>query len=254
MEKNVEKLLDESSERKKPILSELEKFEKEIEENSDDLYNSLSDEVYHLYDKSDDVNYEEMNKYSRLNSSKKRMEEKIKSSKAKEYAIIVAFLLANAKRMQTSILEETGLDADVLSEADLLALISMPLDGLTLGERFGRTQMNLILKSRESLVKAVVDKRAPAVALKDIRANVNSSKSATISLLETKHTQMDYLITVAVVNKLKNKMVVYNATFDNTCDNCASLHGKEYHIDNAPSLPMHFRCKCFYTSLNLLEK
>ena len=43
------------------------------------------------------------------------------------------------------------------------------------------------------------------------------------------------------------KKVKYNATLDNkTCEDCAEYDGEVYNLYNAPSLPRHPLCRCFY--------
>lgn len=42
--------------------------------------------------------------------------------------------------------------------------------------------------------------------------------------------------------------VIYNSALeDNTCSVCANLDGTIFDINNAPDLPLHVNCKCFYT-------
>lgn len=40
--------------------------------------------------------------------------------------------------------------------------------------------------------------------------------------------------------------LIYKATFCNTCEKCRSNHNKRFKLKDAPSLPRHPNCKCYY--------
>lgn len=40
--------------------------------------------------------------------------------------------------------------------------------------------------------------------------------------------------------------LIYKATFCNTCENCRKKHNKVFKIDEAPHLPQHPNCRCYY--------
>ena len=49
------------------------------------------------------------------------------------------------------------------------------------------------------------------------------------------------------------KYVLYKATFCRTCKICKSHHNITYKIDNAPLIPVHPSCHCYYTIVNNLN-
>lgn len=45
--------------------------------------------------------------------------------------------------------------------------------------------------------------------------------------------------------------LIYKATFCNTCEKCRSNHNKVFKIDEAPNLPQHPNCKCYFSIKNI---
>lgn len=48
--------------------------------------------------------------------------------------------------------------------------------------------------------------------------------------------------------EMEVETLLYHAYMDDrVCEECAACNGKTYEIDEAPPLPQHYHCRCFYT-------
>lgn len=66
-------------------------------------------------------------------------------------------------------------------------------------------------------------------------------------LVETEVSRVHYESFKKFCEETGVKKVKYNATLDNkTCEDCSAYDGKVYNLNNAPSLPRHPLCRCFY--------
>ena len=83
----------------------------------------------------------------------------------------------------------------------------------------------------------------------EIKKVFNQSKSNIKRLIETEISRGIYKAFKVKCEKSDIKKVLYCATLERSCEECLFDHGTIFNIDDAPELPRHPYCKCYYIPL-----
>ena len=129
--------------------------------------------------------------------------------------------------------------------------LSQRVPGITRTVNFSKLSRAAEGRMRQDLAKAI----AEGFDLPGLIAKWSSGAGAGLLAREADAVARTALMgsaneaTLAVyrANKKYGRMVRHESTFDQrTCLRCSSLHGRTYPIDEAPPLPLHYRCRCVY--------
>lgn len=82
---------------------------------------------------------------------------------------------------------------------------------------------------------------------KNIQVRFNSNEYNAKRLADTEIARIQDSLFRDKCKETGAKYVLYKATFCRTCKTCRSHHNITYKIDNAPLIPVHPQCRCFYT-------
>lgn len=233
----------------------LKELNKDVKRNLKELQSEIQLSIDEMDERVDAWDRTELAKYDRMNKLNKDIEEKVKKYKGKEWEMMLSFLVLNANLMKknTADLLSTSIGAQVsvkpVFKVTMNEITGNPWSGLSMHLRHRRATDELIVKTREAVTLSIMheDKKEAKKAIEKV---LETSNKRAEQLIKTEKTHIDdemakeTLIEIGVKSRL-----LYNATFDNTCSECASHHGEVYELNDAPELPRHVNCQCFYTPI-----
>lgn len=82
---------------------------------------------------------------------------------------------------------------------------------------------------------------------KNIKVKFDSNEYNAKRLADTEISRIQNELFRQKCHETDAKYVLYKATFCRTCKTCRSHHNITYKIDNAPIIPVHPSCQCYYT-------
>lgn len=144
-------------------------------------------------------------------------------------------------------------DLDVikkLSDSIINKSINTKVQDLTCFDRNKSNKEKLIDRTKKNIEFNLKKGSSIENINKGIDDNFNVAASNSKRLLDTEIPRNINNAEMEVYKDADIKKVMYNSVLEkNTCSICRSLHGIIFEIDNAPSLPLHANCKCYYTGL-----
>ena len=236
-------------------LKELQKLEKDIEKNMNELHEEIEEELFELNNKTGEWDYIELNKYNRLKKTQKNIKEKIKESKNKELKIILAFLVHNGLKTEEEILELIGEEKEEknMNKKKIEELLEYPWSGLNIYERHKKNTDNLQIKVKEAVnIATIADNATVKMATKNVKKEVEKAGRAAFTLADTENTHMNYEVTKEIIEMVEVERVrlLYNAILDErTCWECEAMDGKIFKVGEEPKIPQHPDCRCSYTPI-----
>jgi SPP1 gp7 family putative phage head morphogenesis protein len=198
--------------------------------------------------KSNKWEYDELMKYGRLDATIKKIEEEIKAARRDQYKMITGLLIySGLRRINTTLddLKDGKVEIKNKDTKEIKKEMKKPWSGDTMKDRYNKGTVNEIDRVRQSIVKGAMDEdyRESMSGIK--KAVITTATAAAVSILVSEKTHLDKELTLK-----RNKKVEYNAILDSvTCNVCAGRDGNVYEADQAPALPAHVNCRCFYTPL-----
>ncbi len=144
----------------------------------------------------------------------------------------------------------TGIDFDMLDSDEVDRIINKSFKGDTWKNRVDKNNRLLQLELQSVVQKGLESNKSIYIINQEIKEVFNKSAYRVKRLFDT---EMFRVFNVALLSSYalnKIEKVRYNAILDNrTCSECSSLDGEVFYIDQAPSLPLHSLCRCFYSSV-----
>ncbi|KXZ39476.1 phage putative head morphogenesis protein, SPP1 gp7 family [Alkalithermobacter thermoalcaliphilus JW-YL-7 = DSM 7308] len=226
---------------------EIKKIEKELIIAYALLFKEIKEIIRETEEKAGEWNYEELNKYNRLNKTIDEVNKKIDKNRNKEIALITGLLILGYKRSWEDSKELIKSNKEVPTLEKIKKNIADPWSGLSFSERIWDNQHKLKRKLKSNLIKRAVDKDNVNKVIKDIEKELNVSYNNAKRLINTEYTRVNYIAEIELFKEEGVTEVMYNATLDNSCSECSSMHGKVFRIETEPALPRHANCACFYT-------
>lgn len=137
-----------------------------------------------------------------------------------------------------------------LTNEEALDIINKRYKGATFSDRIYKNNDDI----SKALHKHFNDFLKGKTDINDIKDNIEKSfdvsKYQAKRLVDTELTRIHDEIFKRNCKENGVEKIIYKATFCNTCKECASYDGMVFDIDEAPYLPTHVNCRCFYTYKN----
>lgn len=134
-----------------------------------------------------------------------------------------------------------------LSNKDALDIVNKRFKGANFSERIYKNND----KISKVLHKNFNDFLKGKIEINDIKSNIektfNTSKYQAKRLVDTELSRIHNEIFRMNCKKNGIQKVIYKATFCNTCNTCAGYDGMVFDIEEAPYLPQHASCRCYFT-------
>lgn len=228
----VESLYNEADEQLKEVYK-VQKF------NRDELLKEIGN-ILLIYTISEDV----------MNMSKQeRDKEYIKLSK-----IIKVFCNSSAKKQEeviTNVLNNTVKNTyDFYSYnyklKDVKKIIDNNFKDKHFSERVWNNETEVAKRLNSQVQEFLKGKVSVNQIKKDIETTFNTSAYNAKRLTETEVARVENESFKKFCNETNVKKLKYNATLCNSCPSCLDDDGKIFNINNAPDLPKHPCCHCYY--------
>lgn len=141
---------------------------------------------------------------------------------------------------------DVALDFKLIKPEMIESALKTPMEGKMYSDRIWENKTKLINNLRQEIKQGMEQGYDIAKLSKNISNTMGSSAYNSMRLVNTEVTR--------VVNAAQSKIykdsgvvnkVMWSATLeDSTCDDCGSMDGQTFDLDNAPDLPMHPNCRC----------
>lgn len=247
---------EECYKKKEEEIKKNEKHTKELLALAVIVYASVKKEVFNAYAGTPKWDYENMTKFGRLDGLVNKVSSNIFGFKGTQIDFITNVLKTNyidafnnSKTILSSVFIDKGLEVPgftKISDTEVQVLLKNPWSGTTFEERISKNIDNLNFKIKETVTQSIMNGESLQDVTKRIETEFSKTYNSAKMIVETETDRMQYEGDIEACKQAKVKQVQYNATFDNTCPGCGSLHGTVYDLGTQPALPRHPRCKCYY--------
>jgi len=137
-----------------------------------------------------------------------------------------------------------------LEDKTIMVAINSKIKGKTNVTRNKENKEFFINKVKTDIKKSLIAGNSIEVINKTIDKDFNSGVNVSNRLIDNEVSRMFNVALIQAYKEMGVSKVVYNSTLDaNTCTECASNDGEIFNIDDAPELPLHISCNCFFTPL-----
>lgn len=137
-----------------------------------------------------------------------------------------------------------------VEEAVIDKVINTKIDNKDVSNRNKDNKEKLINRVKNSIKNDLIVGKNIDVILKDIDKGFNSGVNISDGLISN---EIARVFNGALIEGYKNNKinkVMWNSQLEeNTCGECREMDGRVFSIDEAPVIPLHNHCKCFYTAV-----
>ena len=134
-----------------------------------------------------------------------------------------------------------------VGKSDVEKMLKESFKGKHFSERVWDNEQAVAARLEKNLRDFINGKTTISKIKKDIEETFNTSRYNAKRLVDT---EVSRLHDKVFKNFCKNSGVTWikwNAILDErVCDSCASIHGKSFKLKEAPDLPQHPNCRCFF--------
>jgi SPP1 gp7 family putative phage head morphogenesis protein len=129
------------------------------------------------------------------------------------------------------------------SEKTINSIINTPIDETLFSDRIWANKEDLIKRLRQAINDIMQGNTTIDQAGKEIEKIFNVQAYQSKRLVETEITRIQAQAMKNIAKILGTK-VMWSATFENTCEECAELDSEIFDIDKVPAIPVHPNCRC----------
>lgn len=216
----------------------------------------LKDNINRVYAKYS-VNGELKISYNDLNSELNKIDKELKNIAKDLYYtenVALMYLLKNTYHdsyYKSSDILIKYIDVKVLKQLSDKVVnnsINREINGLTINQRNKSNKETFVNKVSNDVKVALQFGKTIDVINQDVDKRFNESATVSDRLIGN---EIVRVFNESIINSYKTngiRKVMWNSALeDNTCDVCASRDGEVYGIDDAPMIPEHTNCKCYYS-------
>lgn len=136
------------------------------------------------------------------------------------------------------------------TQKDREKLVNQLYHGKHFSERIWKNEQKVAKQIQLEIKNLLKGKVSANEIAKRIQLRFNSNEYNAKRLADTEISRIQNELFRQNCHETGAKYVLYRATFCKSCLECLSHHNKIYKLENAPIIPVHPFCRCFYSVIN----
>lgn len=257
MNKSQKELLQPFEEQILFSINEFQKVLIKYAEVKNNINHILSD-FYIQHAVNGELNFNQLSNNGALTRLKNKIKEEVSDNANYELEILFAILFQSFKQSYASYTSKLGslinqsVNENPYVEDEIKNLIDLDWSGIHYSERITKNNSDLFMVVWSAVVLGIKNGLSADNIGKQINKMFKSRAFQAQRLQETELARVFSQVTDEVHKVLGIiKLEYISALEPNTCNECASLHGEVFTIDDSgrPYLPRHPRCMCIYIAV-----